>query len=125
MQITTQTDDSQTDLIAALYSAVDARDAQKIGAMVSHDVVFQLGNFDALHGRQAVVDANEAFFGTIANMAHTITRILSDGGTVFCAGTVHYTRHDGSELEIPFATALQVTEGLITDYRVFVDVSPL
>lgn len=125
MKFSIKTDNPHKILVESLYSAVDARDAERVGAMVSDDVVFQLGNFDALHGRQAVIDANAAFFKTIAGMDHTVSRIVSEGETVFCAGSVHYIRQDDTELEIPFATALALRDGLITDYRIYVDVSPL
>jgi ketosteroid isomerase-like protein len=125
MQITTFTDNANRALIASLYTAVDNLDAESVGAHLTEDVCFRLGNFETLRGRQAVVDANAAFFGTIAGMTHTITEIGSDGVTVFCTGSVHYTRHDKSELSLPFATVLKLQVGLVSDYRIYVDVSPL
>ncbi|WP_428640799.1 nuclear transport factor 2 family protein [Roseibium sp.] len=125
MKITTTTGNSNRPLLAALYSAVDAFDAEAVGALLTRDVGFQLGNFGEISGKQAVIDANRAFFETIAAMRHTITGIWSEDRTVICAGTVHYTRKDGTELEVPFATVLELSSGQIRDYRVFVDISAL
>jgi ketosteroid isomerase-like protein len=125
MQITTSTDNPHRDLVATLYSAVDNLDAEAIGKLVTEDVRFRLGNFDELGGKQAVIDANNAFFGTISAMRHTIDDIGSEGETVYCTGSVHYTRQDNSELSLPFATKLKLESGRIADYRVYVDVSPL
>lgn len=125
MQITSVTDTSHRDLVAALYSAVDNLDADAIGRLVTWDVRFRLGNFDELRGKPALIDANNAFFGTISAMHHTIDDIGSEGQTVYCTGSVHYTRQDKSELTIPFATRLKMEGGQIADYRVYVDVSPL
>ena len=113
------------DLIAALYAAVDDLDPAGVDAFVTPDVRFRLGNFDELQGRQAVVDANASFFRTIAAMRHVIEGISSDGDAVICSGSVHYTRQDGTLLAVPFATVLKLRDGLIADYRVYVDISPL
>ena len=68
MQITDFTDAPHRDLVAALYSAVDNLDAVAIGRLVTRDVRFRLGNFDELRGKPALIDANNAFFGTISAM---------------------------------------------------------
>ncbi len=125
MQITSFTDTPHRDLVAAFYSAVDNLDAVAIGRLVTRDVRFRLGNFDELRGKPALIDANNAFFGTISAMRHTIDDIGSEGQTVYCTGSVHYTRQDDSELTLPFATRLKLEGGQIADYRVYVDVSPL
>lgn len=125
MQITTRTTTPHRELIAGLYAAVDRLDAHGVGRFVTDDVRFRLGNYDELQGRQAVIDANAAFFGTISAMRHTISGIWSDGDTVICSGEVQYTRQDASALSVPFATVLTLRETLVNDYRVFVDVSPL
>ncbi|WP_422378716.1 nuclear transport factor 2 family protein [Roseibium sp.] len=125
MQITTESTTPHRKLIAGLYQAVDALDAEGVGSFVTDDVLFRLGNFDQLQGRQQVIDANAAFFSTISAMQHTISGIWSDGNTVICSGEVHYTRKDTSTLSVPFATVLTLTDSRIADYRVFVDVSPL
>ena len=86
---------------------------------------FKLGNHEALNGREQVKAANEAFFSTIKAMRHTITGIWSNGDTALCEGNVHYTRNDLTEIEVPFAAHLDLNDGKIADYRVFVDLSQL
>ncbi len=125
MKIITSTKSPHRDLVAGLYSAVDNLDADGVGSFVAPGVTFRMGNFDELHGRQQVIDANAAFFRTIAAMRHTIMGLWSQGQTAICSGTVHYTRMDETEMEVPFATVLTLTGGLIADYRVYVDVSNL
>lgn len=112
-------------LITSLYTAVDALNAQGVVDHVTDDVKFQLGNFEPITGREVVKDSNAAFFTTIKAMRHTISRVWSSGDTAICDGTVHYTRHDQSEHEVPFAAHLGVRDGKIADYRVFVDISEL
>ncbi|WP_170328907.1 nuclear transport factor 2 family protein [Ruegeria arenilitoris] len=125
MQITNEHSSPHAPLVAELYAAVDAMNAGDVAGFVTEDVTFRLGNFDPVTGREPVHRANEAFFQTISAMRHTITGIWSIGDTVFCDGTVHYTRNDNSEHEVPFATRLGLQGDKVADYAVYVDISAL
>lgn len=125
MQIADEHSSPHTALVAGLYAAVDAMNVSGVVSYLTEDVTFRLGNFDPINGRGPVEHANEAFFQTIAAMRHTITGIWSSGDTVFCDGTVHYTRKEKSEHEVPFATRLGLQGDRVADYVVYVDISGL
>lgn len=125
MELATHNTSKHTPLIASLYTAVDDMNAQGVVDHVTDDVQFQLGNFEVMIGRKAVKDSNAAFFATIKAMRHTIKGVWSSGDTVICDGTVHYTRLDQSEHEVPFAAHLGLRGEKIADYKVFVDISEL
>ncbi|GHB43562.1 hypothetical protein GCM10007094_36230 [Pseudovibrio japonicus] len=108
-----------------LYKAVDSLSAEGVGAFLTPNVRFQLGNFDEIVGYDAVVEANRAFFQSIVAMSHTIKDAWTVDENVICTGYVHYTRHDKSTLQIPFSAVLKLKDNLISDYQVYVDVSPL
>ena len=125
MELTAVNTSEHTALISALYTAVDEMNAQGVVDQVTEDVRFQLGNFEPITGRDAVKEANAAFFKTIDAMSHTVTDVWSSGDTAICDGTVHYTRRDKSKHEVPFAAHLGLREGKVADYKVFVDISAL
>lgn len=125
MKLTAQQTTPHRDLIARLYTAVDDMDPAAVGAMVAEDVRFQLGNFDPILGKPGFLAANEAFFGTIQGMQHTVTGLWSDAETAICSGDVFYTRKDGTHHSVPFSSILRVQDGVIADYNVYVDVSGL
>ncbi len=115
----------QSDLVHAMYRVIDERDAQALGVFLDEKVVFQLGNFEPVRGRDRVIGANEAFFETIADMSHTIDDLWVHDHHTICAGSVLYTRLDATRLSIPFATILTMEKGQVIDYRVFADISEL
>lgn len=125
MLITSESPSEHTAMIASLYRAVDDMNAKCVVDHVTEDVQFQLGNLEPLTGRAAVEESNAAFFATIKAMHHTISCVWSSGDTAICDGTVHYTRLDQSEHEVPFAAHLGLRNGKISDYKVFVDISGL
>ena len=113
------------ELINALYAVVDSRQADGLIPFLAEDVCFRLGSNEAISGRKDVVEVNRQFFVSIEGMSHEVDEIweMPQGGG--CTGWVHYERLDGSECSIPFATVLGLRDGLVADYRVYVDVSPL
>ena len=125
MEFTAANTSDHTALVSALYTAVDEMNAQGVVDHVTEDVRFQLGNFEPITGRDAVKEANAAFFKTINEMSHTITDVWSSGDTAICDGSVHYTRKDKSKYEVPFAAHLGLRNGKVADYKVFVDISGL
>ena len=44
---------------------------------------------------------------------------------MICHGTVTYTRHDSSQLKVPFTNILKMDDKLIKEYLIYVDVSQL
>ncbi len=114
-----------TELVTRLYQAVDSRTAASLEPFLSPSVTFQLGNNLPVSGKEAVLQVNASFFESVAAMAHTIDKVWSQDADVICSGSVQYTRLDGSQLSVPFATILATEDGLIRDYKVYVDVSPL
>ena len=112
-------------LVTRLYAAVDKKSVAELSKFLCEDVVFQLANHDPIRGKDTVLDANAAFFKTIAGMAHRIEGVWAQNQDVICAGYVQYTRHDGSELSLPFSTILGLEDDLIADYQVYADISPL
>ena len=125
MELTAKNTCEYAPLITSLYTAVDGLSAQGVVEHVTDDVRFQLGNFEQIRGREAVKDSNTTFFKKIRAMRHTISGIWCSGDTAICDGTVHYTRLDRSEHEVPFAAHLGIRGGKIANYQVFVDISEL
>jgi len=60
-----------------------------------------------------------------AALEHKLLRIVADGNAVVCEGEVTYTRHDGSNITLPFANVFEVGDGLISLYRIYIDMGPL
>jgi hypothetical protein len=54
-----------------------------------------------------------------------VTEHWQSGDTLIMRGQVTYTRHDDSQLNVPFANIFKLRDGLIGDYRIFGDFSAL
>lgn len=113
-------------LTHALYQAVDRKDVDLLAQVLGETVYFQLGNFPAVEGLEAVLEANRGFFSSIEVMHHTLDDIWQTGDDcTVCHGRVDYIRLDKSRYSARFATVLRWQDGMIDDYRVYADISGL
>lgn len=111
--------------IAAMFRDIDAMDADAFVRWLSDDVVFQYGNWPPVQGRSAAREVVAQFFGTIGGLSHRLVGCWDCGDVTTCRFEVSYTRQDGGQVTVPAATILTYRGDLVSDYRIFVDPSPL
>ena len=111
--------------VEELFRRVDAKDCDGWLGYLAPDARFRFGNAPAVEGRQAIREAVRAFFGAVSGLRHDISDVWRQSDTVISRGAVTYTRLDGSELAVPFATIFEMDGDLIRDYSVYADISQL
>ncbi len=112
--------------LPALFAAIDRKDAAGFAQFLAPDCVFRFGNGEPVSGRENVKGAVEGFFGAIAKLSHTLVDHWPVDAGAVCHGRVRYTRHNGSELEVPFSNVFYLSDdGLIRHYLIVTDNSAL
>lgn len=109
----------------SLFEALDAKDTQVFLDFLADDATFRLGNAPALRGRQAIGRALGAFLGSVGASKHHILRTWHDSHTRVCQGEVAYTRSDGSEVTLPFASVLVMAGEKVGQYLFYAELSAL
>lgn len=112
-------------LLDELFATIDAMDTPAFVARLSPGAEFRFGGAPPVHGSVQIGEAVGAFFATIAGLRHELSKVIADGETLACEGNVTYIRHDGSQVEIPFADIFVFDGELIDSYRVYIDIGPL
>lgn len=112
-------------MLTELFDSIDAMDADRFVQFIAPDGVFRFGSAPAVTGRVAIREAVAGFFSSIAGLRHTLHRSLAQGETLVCEGEATYTRHDSSEITLPFANVFQLQDGVITHYKIYSDIGPL
>jgi ketosteroid isomerase-like protein len=109
-----------------IWDDVDRMDADAWAAHLAPDAVMRFGNADPVRGREACRDALAAFFGQIGGLSHEIVEHWEDGRATITELEVTYRRKDGHAVTVPAVTIFRTDDdGLIVDYRIFVDQAPL
>ena len=113
------------DRLPALFAAIDARDAHAFASFLCPDVEFIFANAPPLRGPELARAAVAGFFSSLAGLHHEVTENWQSGDNLIMRGQVTYTRHDDSQLCVPFANFFKLRDGLIGEYRIFGDFSAL
>ena len=116
---------SQPAWLEKLFTTIDAKDTEGFVAFLTEDAVFRFGNGAPVQGKRAVGEAVAGFFAGVKSLRHTVRESWSHPDAVVMHGDVTYTRHDGSQLSVPFANVFKVDGTLVREYLVFADVSAL
>lgn len=112
-------------LVQRLFGAIDGKDTDGILACLHADARFRFGSAPEVRGHKEIAGAIDGFFETIAALKHTVNNTLSQHDMLVCEGVVCYTRHDGSDITLPFTNVFDLSEGLIKGYRIYIDIAPL
>ena len=108
-----------------LFAAIDRQDAAAFVGYLADDAVFRFGSAPAVRGRDAIRATVDGFFGTIAGCSHAVNKRISGGSTLVCEGEVTYTRHNGTEITLPFTDIFEYDGDQIAQYKIYMDVNPL
>ena len=122
----TTTHTRPVDLVLATLAAVDRGDIEEFLSFVADDVHHRFGNEPVVNDKTAFVAAASDVLSSMAGISHDVGEILEvDAGVVMAVMEVTYTRHDGRRVTLPCSNLFRVRDGLITDYRVYVDLAPV
>jgi ketosteroid isomerase-like protein len=116
---------SPSDHARAIFAAFDARDLSALAAFMTDDVRLRLGNAETVVGKGAFVDAVSAFLGSVAGFRHEVINVWSDGDALIAELDVHYSRLDGREVTVPCCNVFGLRDGLVADYRSYIDANPV
>jgi hypothetical protein len=111
---------------AAILARIDGMDANESVKLFAESAKLTFGNAEPMVGRNAIQTGIEAIYTSIAALRHRILQEWSVDRDTIVEMAVTYGRHDGIQVTIPAVTIWRVRDdGLITDYRVFIDQQPV
>ncbi len=114
-----------SDQLHRVFATFDAQDVSTLAGFMTDDVALRLGNAETIRGKAAFVDAVNAFLSSIAGVRHEILTVYSDRDAAIVEFDVHYTRHDGRVVTVPCCNVFRLQDGLIAEYRSYIDATPV
>ena len=111
--------------VRELFQTIDTNDPDGFASFLTDDASFVFANAEPVRGKAAAREAVASFLASIQAIRHEVFHTLEQADLVMCHGTVTYTRHDSSQLKVPFANVFTMEGGLIRDYLIYVDASEL
>ena len=116
---------SPKDLVRGVFAALDAKDPDAVAAHMTEDVRMRLGNADLVEGKAKFREATAAFVASITAIRHEITSMWSVDDVVIAEMDLHYECLDGRKVTLPVCNVFRVRGGLVSEYRVYLDIAPV
>jgi limonene-1,2-epoxide hydrolase len=117
---------THADVVRMLIRAVDAADHHAIVTLTAPEVHFRFGNSAPTDTQSELLAAAQSFRDGVADLHHTILDLWEVGdGMVVALMDVYYRRLDGRELTLPCCNVFGVRDGVVNDYRIYMDVNPV
>jgi len=116
---------SQGRMLQDLFRTIDLKDSARFVRFLASDATFRFGNAPAITGHAAIEQAVAGFFASLQSLSHRMIATWERGDSLALQGEVTYTRHDGSQVTLPFANVFRLRDGLISEYLIYADVAPL
>jgi ketosteroid isomerase-like protein len=111
--------------LAEVFQSFDAQDVGKLAEFMTEDVQLRLGNAPLISGKTAFVEAVRGFLDSVAGVHHEILHVYADGDVAVVEFDVHYTRRDGRSVVLPCCNVFRLRDGLISEYRSYMDAAPV
>lgn len=111
--------------IESLFNDIDKMDADKFASYLDDNVRFRFGNAPVVEGKEAAREAVDGFFKSIKGIRHKKLRMWVHSDSVLYQGEVTYTRHDDSEITLPFFNVFLLNGDKIKEYLIYMDINPL
>jgi hypothetical protein len=114
------------ELTQRIFAAVDTMKPDALTEFITEDARLVFGNADALAGREAIHAGLQAFYSTIKGLRHRIINQWYVDADTVVETEVTYHRLDDRSVSVPVVSIWHAREdGLIDDYRVFFDLTPV
>lgn len=113
-------------LIGRIKAAGESLDVEAFLTLLAEDVVFRLGAQPPVHGKAAVRAVVTGLFASLAGLHHEVGDTIVEGDRVVFEAEVTYRFRGSGTLTLPYADVLRLdAQGLVRDYRIYIDLSPL
>lgn len=108
-----------------LFASIDTMDTERFLSFIDENCTFRFGSSPPITGRDGIRASVNDFFSMFAALRHYLNRIVADDNGIVCEGEVAYTRHDGKKITVPFCNVFETEAGLISLYRIYIDMGPV
>ena len=108
-----------------LFASIDAMDTESFLGFIADDCTFRFGASAPVTGREGIRASVNDFFSMFAGLRHELHRVVADHNGIVCEGEVTYTHHDGRSVTVPFCNVFKAEAGLISLYRIYIDMGPV
>jgi ketosteroid isomerase-like protein len=110
--------------LPTFFEVVDSGDIDALVAFLTEDAVFRYGSQPPVQGRAAIHAYMSAIQSPIITR-HEVLHTWKNDDSLVVQGEVTFRPPTGSELRLPFMDVFHLRQKKISDYRIYIDPTPL
>jgi ketosteroid isomerase-like protein len=117
---------STANTVRVVLEAIDQPDLDTIEGPTAPDVDFRFGNADPTQTKSELLAAGQSYRAAISGIHREFVDICEIGnGTAVAILDDPYRRRHVRELNPPCCNVFRVSDGLVRDYRIYLDTDPV
>jgi uncharacterized protein (TIGR02246 family) len=113
------------DVVSNTFEADAALDADRFAAKLTADAAFRLGGNPAVVGRDAIRKMVAQMFAAFRSVRHRLVDAFEMPEALIYEAEATYAFLDGREVTAPYVNVLRFEGALVSDYRIYADLSVL
>lgn len=113
----------QNNWMHEMFAALDADGVSGLYPWLHEDVRFRFAGYPPGQGRDSFAAAWAGIASHVTGLQHDLEQTWELGDEAICRGEVTYTLDNGRTIRAPFANIFRLRDGLISEYRIYVDAS--
>lgn len=119
-------DETPQEWVTRYIAAVDTLEVDRMIPFFAPDATLSYANNPPMVGHAAIRAGLEPFHASIGAISHKVVNCFPSGpGVIVAEYEASYTRLDGQVVNLPGIGVFELSDGLISAYRVYVDIAPV
>ena len=111
--------------IADYFAMADRLDPDELVTWYAEGAIFRFANQPPANGKPAIVSALKQFYDLIVSMRHQKTGCWIDASSGAWEAIARFQTRDGRDVALPAVSTLRLRDGLIGEFHVLMDATPL
>jgi len=113
------------ELIQAVIRSAETLNPAHFLSTLTDEATLRIGSNVVVRGLSNIKKSTDDFFSMLSEIRHRVHTVGDTADTIFYEGEVTYTLKSGKAVTLPYCNALHLKDGLIEDFRMYIDRAPL
>jgi SnoaL-like domain len=111
--------------MTSFYAKVESKDTEAVLARIAPGGTFRYGSADPLTGHDEIRAGVTGLFTHYRWISHEFVNVWAAGSTLLVEAFATCGCPDGRDITVPTLTIIDHSDGLIDNYRTFIDPTPM
>lgn len=113
------------ELLHAVIQSAETLNSAHFISTLTDDASFRFGSGQIIEGKENIKKSVDLFFNKLSGLEHRVLAVGETPEVLFYEGEITYRLKSGQTLTLPYCNVLHLKDGLVHDFRIYVDRNPM